>query len=983
MKIYPYLEAEKMVYVNTLKPMKILSRSLISLLLILLPAFSNPPASEWQLITPDGAGQATGSNFEPLERAFNGNPTWDTATESVTGPGGVVELFAYADRHGYIDFGANYDQLHIMETWTLYRAFSSGTQLGYVEMWWDDDIDNVNDNGVIETRLNFNSVSNLPNSSSELWARDVRVNELGGVIPKRRYLVMQFSSPVTYRAIEYAIIGYVYDGLVPPEYADTLFLNMDTNTVAENQTARQRLGTLQLTGGKAGETYTLEFNHNEGDNAAFTFENGELWSRQSFNYESQHSYSVEFDAVAGSDGTRESVTALVKITDVTGPFDTNGPASAAVAAAYEQINEGDFVIWNATGANSHLYYNSDTFSVSYPNKVLIKGGFYEVMNLNLNWISGGSPTMRVPITNFLGQVYSNRISLWNGSFWRFTGEYDEQLGTGDPAYTGCQVEGGSNFAYSTGNYGIWASNEWSDYHNIITIGGTATGWEVDNLEVCDGGFAGFAIKNDNSNVNMNDVHLHHLYIHDIGSEGIYLGYFDQTLNNQHQFERIVVENIASLRTGTEALQLGQLSEGSIIRNNVAWGAMEWLEPFQFYHDNTFQMGVRQGDVTVRDNIILGGAEKSCNFASYGKDTITPNGQPIRMLNNLMWGTRGGFSVWIFPNSSEDIDWVWEDNVFGGYNFGYDRVAATAQDTNYVVAVPINSTASVNAKDNLTDLTRTNVLEKLWGGSTIAEQGTQAVALEAPNFVNLLGPGQAFDVQDWSKYAEYIGVSAGHPNRSPRGGEEVFYDVGEIVQHPVNGKTRFYRCLISHSLQVPPENGNQYWELLKWVRPDGAFQYSPPDDVRLAEDSFYHQRGMGIGDSALIDLSQFFSYEGWLVHHGITDPVGEAGAHLLHYVLNTTITENLANITPRLELTSNGYQYQLNRLTTSTLDVNQVLQYSTDLQTWDGEVKLSDPNLPIGVTVNEESDGMEEVTIALDENLEVAGKLFVRLLVEKK
>jgi hypothetical protein len=114
---------------------------------------------------------------------------------------------AYASRYGYIDFGANWADVRITATWTLYRAWSAGDQSGYATMWWDDDYDNVNDNGVTESVLDFNSAQSIPNVSYTQWIQDVDCSS-APVAPQGRYLIIGSPATVTNRAKEYAIIGY-------------------------------------------------------------------------------------------------------------------------------------------------------------------------------------------------------------------------------------------------------------------------------------------------------------------------------------------------------------------------------------------------------------------------------------------------------------------------------------------------------------------------------------------------------------------------------------------------------------------------------------------------------------------------------------------------------------------------------------------------------------------------------------------------------
>lgn len=158
-----------------------------------------------QVIVPVGAGWADG-NFFSMEEAFDGQPTLNTAGEPVGGGGNDAPY--YADRVGYIDFGPNWDKVRITSTWTQYRQWSLGDQTPYSQIWWDDDIDLVNDSGLNEYWVNFNTAQNLDTAGTEPWLRD-RDFPVSPVIPKARYLLCRTPSNMTGRAREYAFVGYI------------------------------------------------------------------------------------------------------------------------------------------------------------------------------------------------------------------------------------------------------------------------------------------------------------------------------------------------------------------------------------------------------------------------------------------------------------------------------------------------------------------------------------------------------------------------------------------------------------------------------------------------------------------------------------------------------------------------------------------------------------------------------------------------------
>ncbi|RED51157.1 Ig-like domain-containing protein [Cohnella lupini] len=179
------------------------------LLLTLLPVSNNASANgTLGIIEPLAAGQATGGGFFPLGDAFDSTDVaWDAVSGVPTGsPGGGAPY--YAGRAGYVDFGPDWANVRIESTWTKYYAYTTGNQTPYAELWWDDDTDTVNDSGLTETDINFNSAQGLNTGSAAPWVRD---SNLAGnpLVPEGRYLMLRSPSTMTNRATEYAFVGWL------------------------------------------------------------------------------------------------------------------------------------------------------------------------------------------------------------------------------------------------------------------------------------------------------------------------------------------------------------------------------------------------------------------------------------------------------------------------------------------------------------------------------------------------------------------------------------------------------------------------------------------------------------------------------------------------------------------------------------------------------------------------------------------------------
>lgn len=161
------------------------------------------------IITPYAAGKASDGSYFPLEHAFDStNIAWDSSANEPIGDGGTSDAPYYANRVGFIDFGPDWSNIRITSTWTKYRPSSNGDQTPFIEVWWDDDTDSVNDSNLIETEINFNSAQALSTGSTSPWVRDSDVSD-HPVTPKARYLMLRSPDPMTNRAMEYAIVGWV------------------------------------------------------------------------------------------------------------------------------------------------------------------------------------------------------------------------------------------------------------------------------------------------------------------------------------------------------------------------------------------------------------------------------------------------------------------------------------------------------------------------------------------------------------------------------------------------------------------------------------------------------------------------------------------------------------------------------------------------------------------------------------------------------
>lgn len=611
------------------------------------------------------------------------------------------------------------------------------------------------------------------------------------------------------------------------------------DSIPENHPSGTFIGTLQLDSSSVGISFTLQSRKYE---STFFISGDSLYSLVSFNYESDSIIHVQLYAWLGNQVIGDNVI-TVRIGDLHGKFDQNGIADEEVAAIFPQVSAGDFVFLDPNVGTDELFFGGGISPVYYPAKIWIRADEYNVILINLDSVEGNSPEERIIISNLEGQVKARKILIEGGKYWRLSGQWSEQQGIGHKVFRGCDTDSSSvNFGYSSGQYGWWISNSYTSDEVGLQIYGAATGFEIDHVEICDGGFAGLMIKSEDGIEDMEDVHLHHLYVHDVGGEGLYLG--STNPDPQHQLNRLTVEYCALLRTGAEALQAGQLGPGCIIRNNVLWGGMDWMAPFALHQDHGMQVAIRNGGTLVENNIVLGSGNAFINIRMNPHSALPPNDDSLIFRNNLGWQCRGPLAAYMGQETNLVTPVLWQENYFGDFRYDYNRVYLARPVSDHLIRVA-SLGIDVTFRDNLND-DKTIDLFKRWGGTgNLIDLGNHQVALPKPEFREM--PFDNF--LDWKYYTKTVGDSPDFQEKDTRKGEVVAYQPGEIIGLPVEGQTRYYRCLQPVLGQAPDNLGDEYWELLIWVKGQDS-SYVPPDDVRLLPESFYFQRGMGVENKPL-------------------------------------------------------------------------------------------------------------------------------------
>lgn len=461
-------------------------------------------------------------------------------------------------------------------------------------------------------------------------------------------------------------------------------------------------------------------------------------------------------------------------------------------------------------------------------RLYVPAGKYKSMNLgNLPKRDAEAPLV---ITNLGGQVQvgpnlgGNFIwSIGGGSNWVLTGRYDPDAKTGDEAFPGHRC---GAYANSRGKYGFLSDDAFDhsgDYtHMGIAIGGGATDFELEFLEVTRSSFAGIRLLNSvaggaaDPSQPMANVRVHDTYVHDIDSEGFYFGWTGAPPSNL--FPNLQIYNNRIVRTGSETLQIQDLGEGSRVHHNVfAYGGLHWLDNFGKYQDGNLQILVREGKVEFDHNVTVGGAGTFLSFFSSPETGDGPRN--VTFHDNYFADTR---SLGGYLNGTSEVgsSFTFERNFLRGFDFDYTTVDPTATDPGVAFGVNAAHKAPIRFVDNTLE-PGTKLL------SGIDLNGTKGSIEASGNVSEAVAP------------VEY--VASGYPDvptgrlsawgataTLAEGMPPIAYAVGDLVLLDAE----LYRAKVANQGKSPADNPAA-WEKLTL----------PADDLRVLEGSPYAEMGV--------------------------------------------------------------------------------------------------------------------------------------------
>lgn len=615
-------------------------------------------------------------------------------------------------------------------------------------------------------------------------------------------------------------------------------------------------------------SYSLQ-NDDQGDYRFFKIIGNKLYTYHSFDYEQappnldhvvnplKKVYSVNIRA---QDQGRQGISQPFQIVvdNIDGKLDANGRADADVANYYG-VKQGDFLILNRFNDQSsinNILYNienpgnqSQRIFVDAGAAIRIKGDHYGAIGFNLNNVANAQNP--ITITNFLGQVKCEQFKIYNGSHYRITGQYNGALNTGDVNFKGPQWQGGTtDFGYSHSKYGIIIENyDWTSVlanpdgkPSLLDIGASydtnivdmpCDNIEIDHIEFTGAGFAGIRAGNKYATGSMDNLYIHHNYIHDVFSEGIYLSQTDASHGGGSPFtlNNLRIENNLIVRTGSEAIQVGYAQNNCVVQNNIAWGGVAWLDPFASNQDNVIQFAAIDGNNFLQNNVILGGGEKFVILFVYPYPNYNPSGGELLVNNNLMYSNPGTHGLYLHQASNNATSYRIDNNFFGQMEFEYDRYLNIGAKE-YIVGVATKS-SNINLQALTIENSRPKNLKEVFikyagsGNIQKIDLNNSEVNILSPSFVNPIGTLNK-KYKQWHLYT---------PLKT--------FLMGEVVMSPTAiGDIRFYECIDDNIGQQPSE-GSPFWQMLTWPSTDSKNKHLPPDDFNLQSGTFYKNLGIGL------------------------------------------------------------------------------------------------------------------------------------------
>ncbi|SDU75425.1 ricin-type beta-trefoil lectin domain protein [Jiangella alkaliphila] len=499
----------------------------------------------------------------------------------------------------------------------------------------------------------------------------------------------------------------------------------------------------------------------------------------------------------------------------------------AAPVATQSANANTLETFTLPGADANGDINHANIVTAFPSvdwetldRLYIPAGQYR--SIHLGGLPDRDADRPLVITNSGGQVrvggenHPYVFAVNGGRNWVLTGRYDAAAQTGHTSYRG-HADG--DWADSQDTYGIVVDDEFSRQGGIgLSVSSGASHFELDMIEIRRLEFAGLMMKTDNTGAaTMRSVRVHDLYIHDTGAEGIYMG--STQAQPQHIFENVEIYNNRVLRTGTEALQVGQAGDQIAVHHNVFGpAATRWRSAFSHWQDGNIQWGQRYGSAAFHDNVVIGTGDLFIEFfpTTVSGDPYCPS-DTVTFEDNYFADTSYGGVFTHAGGTGVDVEFT--GNTWRGFNFNYNEVYPNVTAPADMFSPGDTTSVTHRWTDNVIDGPPLQATSR----PNVTDTNTTYATVPRVQFRDFMGSYLDQDYRRLEWWTDRETLQDGQP--------VMVYDEGDVVVH---GGT-LYEALEDNQ-EVPPGSSTAVWQALP----------QPSDDVRLTAASPH--AGVGVGDN---------------------------------------------------------------------------------------------------------------------------------------
>lgn len=325
--------------------------------------------------------------------------------------------------------------------------------------------------------------------------------------------------------------------------------------------------------------------------------------------------------------------------------------------------------------------------------------------------------------------------------------------------------------------------------------------------------------------------IENFYLHDTcEGEPIYIGSTQSA--PIPRFENVSISNGIIARAAAEAIQLQNMA-GSNMRNiTVFAGQTNWLNAFQNYQSNGFQLVANGGQNKISKVLIDGFGTNGFMPHSCAPSDYRPQETNEVLLEDVLFYNGRGSGAYFNKSCSNGITWRLKNVMFGGFNnswyenTGNPNVPYLFRTGGGTDKIIIERLIHDGSKPTLFDN------ESKYQIDEIVQE-----PIEKPVYRNSGFHESSDKIMQWSPvYAPYFPGPDNTPVQWKKG------DIAIDVDAP-NGKYGFYKCLIDHLATPIRPSANPSFRHLTWDeegtrndRPgwnEATLQSMfPPDDLRL-------------------------------------------------------------------------------------------------------------------------------------------------------